>query len=64
MLRARSAWSLRFGTHLRFLGINVMLLEAIHIGIGLYDDSSHLNPEDVAVLYAADHASDYPGVDE
>ena len=51
---------MRFGTHLRFLGMDVMLLEAMQIGASLYDQSSHLRPEDVAVLYAADHVPDYP----
>ena len=46
---------MRFGEALRQRGMNVMLLEAIKIGATLYEDSSHLSPEDAAALYAADH---------
>ena len=64
MSTARSAWSMRFGAHLRHLGMDVMLLEAIKIGTTLYEHASHLSPEDAAVLYAADHAPGYPRADE
>lgn len=52
---SRSSWSLHFGAHLRQLGMDVMLLEAIKIGATHYEHASHLSPEDAAVLYAADH---------
>jgi hypothetical protein len=55
---SRSAWSMRFGAHLRRLGMDVMPLEAMKIGATLYEHSEHLSPEDAAVLYAADH---HPG---
>ena len=64
MSTSRSAWSMRFGAHLRRLGMDVMMLEAIKIGATLYERSSHLSPEDAAVLYAADHVPGYPVEEE
>ena len=55
---------MRFGAHLRRLGMDVMLLEAIKIGATRYEHSSHLSPEDAAVLYAADHVPGYPVEEE
>ena len=55
MSTSRSAWSMHFGAHLRLLGMDVMLLEAIKIGATRYEHAGHLSPEDAAVLYAADH---------
>jgi len=55
MAAPRSAWSMRFGTHLCVLGVDVMPLEAVKIGATRYEQLGHLNPEDAAVLYAAEH---------
>ena len=59
MSTSRSAWSARFGSHLREMGMDVMLLEAVKFGASLYEHLGHLSPEDAAVLYAADHQPGY-----
>ena len=59
MSASRSAWSVRFADHLRLLGMDVMVLEAIRIGATLYDHSNHLSPEDAAASYAVDHQPGY-----
>ena len=64
MSTSRSAWSMHFGAHLRLLGMDVMLLEAITIGATLYEHSGHLSPEDAAVMYAADHQPGCPRFDQ
>ena len=46
---------MRFADHLRLLGMDIMVLEAIKIGAMLYDYSNHLSPEDAAALYAINH---------
>jgi len=55
----RSAWSMRFGTRLCLLGVDVMPLEAVKIGATRYEQLGHLNPEDAAVQYAAEHQPSY-----
>lgn len=55
MAASRSTWSARFGAHLRLLGLDVMPLEGIKIGAKRYEQSNHMNPEDAAVMSAADH---------
>jgi len=45
MSTSRSAWSMHFGAHLRLLGIDVMLLEAIKIGATRYEHADHLSPD-------------------
>jgi len=61
MSTSRSAWSVQFGAHLRLLGMDVMLLEAIKIGATLYEHAGHLNPDDAAALYAADRQPGHAG---
>lgn len=56
---SRSAWSMRFAAHLRMIGMDVMLLEAMKVGATRYEHFGHLSPEDAAVLYAADHQPDH-----